>query len=699
MRSVTQGGGFRRLWMPLTRDRWGYAIAAGRLGWLVVAVISISLFVIAIPYRYDQFHHLPVEGSSHPLTERGVIEAGLTVTTFAKLLTTGEAILAFGFIAVAIVIARQKFTDPVVLTISLMLILFGTTFPRTLGALVDAEGWLAVPVDLLGLLGFVTFFICFYIFPDGRFVPGWTRWLVPLWVLEEAVYFFPKGPVWVEPVFFFLFLGLVGSSIYAQIHRYRHWSSPEQRQQSKWVILGFSLAVTGFLTYGLTGTLVESERAVILHELIGGGLMVLCFLAVPAAIGVAITHYRLWEIDLVINRLLVYGVLSTAVVAIYILIVGYLSLLVQSSGHLVFSLIATGVVAVLFQPMRERLQHAVNRLLYGDRDDPYAVLTGLGRRLETTLAPEAIMPAIVETVAHGLKSPYVAIDLWQDNQLVPVAGFGDADRQTIALPLTYQSIPVGQLRVAPRGSGEAFGQSDLNLIEGIAGQAGVAAHALKLTTDLQRSRERLVMAREEERRRIRRDLHDGLGPSLASMTLQIDAIRLSLPPDLPASDRLDALRGQVEAAISDIRRLAYDLRPPALDELGLVAALNQHAARLTTNTLRVTIEAKDIPSDLPAAVEVAAYRIIVEALTNITRHAGARHANVRLWDDGALQIAVSDDGNGIPTGAHMGVGLLSMRERAVELGGSCTITSDSQGTELRATLPVPGVADRQKADE
>jgi signal transduction histidine kinase len=220
----------------------------------------------------------------------------------------------------------------------------------------------------------------------------------------------------------------------------------------------------------------------------------------------------------------------------------------------------------------------------------------------------------------------------------------------------------------------------------------VAVHAVRLTADLQSSRERLVATREEERRRLRRDLHDGLGAQLAGLNVQAGTLRRLIPTDPDAADELVVeLREELRGAISDIRRLVYDLRPPALDDLGLVEALRQLAERYGSESgqLRVLVEApEDIP-DLPAAVEVAVYRIMQEALTNVVRHARARTCVVRLAvdDDAALEIV--DDGVGIPAQRSVGVGLSSMHERASELGGSCIVESTRErGTRVLVRLPL-----------
>jgi signal transduction histidine kinase len=262
--------------------------------------------------------------------------------------------------------------------------------------------------------------------------------------------------------------------------------------------------------------------------------------------------------------------------------------------------------------------------------------------------------------------------------------------ETVSFPLIRQGVTVGSLTVAPRAPGESFSPADRRLLASLAQRAGAAVETVQLTADLQRSRERLVLAREEERRRLRRDLHDGLGPQLAALALKLDAARNLLAGNpQQAGQLLDDVRAQTQAAIGDVRRLVYDLRPPALDQLGLVGALQQQAAQSTTPDLAVRVVAPPDLAALPAAVEVAAYRIVAEALANVVRHTQARRCTVWLCLDDALYVAVDDDGTGLPADLRAGVGFLSMRERAAELGGACRIERRPEGgTRVIARLPV-----------
>ncbi len=458
------------------------------------------------------------------------------------------------------------------------------------------------------------------------------------------------------------------------------------RQQGRLVVFSISVMSAVGIVFGLF------PKIILGHVLIDRNILALFPLGFVGAVAVAVLRYHLFDIDIVINRALVYGAVTTIVVILYGLVVGSLSALFESSGNFLISLLATGLIAVIFQPLRERLQRGVNRLMYGERDDPYTMLALLGQRLKATLTPDMVLPTIVETVAQALKLPYVAIALKQGDSLVPAATFGLLKDKPLRLPLVYQAEPIGELILAPRGPGEVFSPADLRLLDGLAHQVGIAAHAVRLTADLQRSREQLVTAREEERRRLRRDLHDGLGQALAALTLQLDAVRNLLPHDpVAAVPLVSDLKAETHAAITDIRRLVYELRPPALDELGLVLALREHIEQYNhADGLSVRLEAPERLPPLPAAVEVAAYRIALEALTNVVCHANARSCMMRLTLMDGLCLEVIDDGCGLPVRRSRGVGLRAMCERAAELGGTCLIESpQTGGTRVLARLPLP----------
>ncbi|MBA2715036.1 MAG: GAF domain-containing sensor histidine kinase, partial [Rubrobacteraceae bacterium] len=516
-------------------------------------------------------------------------------------------------------------------------------------------------------------------------------------------------------------------------------SRGEERQQIKWFVAVAVVGISSLVGVSIASALLPSDNSSrFLVDFLGNFLWLVVPASLPIVVAIAILKYRLYDIDIIINRTLVYGSLTACVVGIYVLVVGYLGAVFQARGNLAVSIFAAGLVAVMFQPLRERLQRIVNRLTYGERDDPYRVLSRLGRRLEATISPEAVLPAIVEDIALALRLPQVAIWLADGDRLrlgaahgdplasltVQDAGAVEALRQaTDALhpedldpsaeygaviaehgvsliePLTHQGELVGALCLAPRSPGEGFSPADRLLLRDLATQSGAAAHEVQLTValrssleDLRRSRERLVEAQEEERRRIQRDLHDGLGPVLASMRLRLEAcLDVAERTPTPLSGDLERLYELVGDATGDIRRLVYDLRPPVLDQLGLVPAIRQHCERFERESGIKTELATAAELSVPAAAEVTVLRVVQEALVNVQKHAHASRVVVRLERQGEwLLVGVTDDGNGLlsTNGNGEGTGLISMRQRAELLGGALSLDKrPGGGTDLLARIP------------
>ena len=505
-----------------------------------------------------------------------------------------------------------------------------------------------------------------------------------------------------------------GIGVYAQLYRYLRVARPAERQQIKWVVVGLAgtLAIqfAGLLPLNalLTSPAVSADpaRALVLSA-IPDTLWQVNLLFIPVCIVISVLRYRLWDIDILINRSLVYGALIVSVIGLYMVVVGVAGTLFQSIGNTLLAILATGLIAILFHPLRQRLQRSINRLMYGERDEPYTALSHLGRRLETSLASEAVLPTVVTTVREVFRLPYVAIYLQQDshgykivaesaspslrieNGRIRVPGM---EREGRCIPLIHQGETLGYIVLGPRAPNEAFSSTDLRLLGDLVPQVGVAVHAVRLTADLQRSREQLVLAREEERRRLRRDLHDDLAPTLASLGLTASTVAdLIQTNPTTATALVKELQTEIRATVGNIRRLVYDLRPPTLDELGLLAAVRERAAQYSNapDGFHVTVDAPAELPALPAAVEVAAYRIVQEALENVSKHAQARTCLIRFANHSKLEIDITDDGIGLPPHITPGVGLRSMRERAEELGGSCVIERCVDGgTHVVAHLPI-----------
>jgi signal transduction histidine kinase len=413
----------------------------------------------------------------------------------------------------------------------------------------------------------------------------------------------------------------------------------------------------------------------------------------PVALGVAMLRHQLFDGDRLLNRTLVYTVLTVGVAGVFGLTVGLASGALGGDGT--GAVAAAVVIALGLAPARNLVQRAVDRLLYGQRRDPYAALTGLGRQLSATIAPGEVLPVVVRTVRGALRLPYVAVTLAGDAQ--PTAADGEPTEAVAELPLRHAGTEVGRLTVGLRDGQRFLDPGDERLLQGFAQQAGIAADGVRLTHDLRRSRDELAVARDEERHRIRRDLHDGLGPTLAGVALGLGAARRSVAASAPeTADLLASMETEVKGSLADVKRLVADLHPTTLEELGLAEALRQYADTVTQRsegTLKVKVELAGPLPTLPAAAEVAAYRIVLEAVTNVARHAQASLCTVAVSAiDGRLGLTVTDDGRGMPPlGQAPGLGLRSMAERAAELGGECTVgAAGDRGTRVAAAIPLGG---------
>jgi signal transduction histidine kinase len=520
------------------------------------------------------------------------------------------------------------------------------------------------------------------LFPDGRLVgPGW-RWPFLATVVFGVGFVLAMGVdpaaqtvdgrvirpwlalpgyerldlVWVAANFASI-VGLV-TAIAGLVVRYRR-GDDHLRRQLLWLVLALVVAVGLNLPRWFVGD--------------GPILLLLAVPLVPIAITIAILRYRLLDIRLVVSRAVLYLVLSLAVVVAYTGLIAALDAVLRGAGAPV---LATLLIALAFNPARVRLQRAVDRLFYGARSDPVHAVSQIGARLAAT----DDLGGVLEGIREALRLPFAA--LRRDGREVAAAGTPPAILHTV--PLAFRGGRVGELVIGARRGEQALSAADLGVIGLLAAPMAAALHATALAAELQASRERIVAAREEERRRLHRDLHDGLGPTLTGAGYKADAAHnvLTSAPDR-AGDLIDELRVDIRAAIDDVRRVVYALRPPALDQFGLVGALRRHCDPLP---LAVSFDAPDTLPPLPAAVEVAAYRIATEALTNVTRHARARTARITIAVDSALQLSIVDDGT-TDSPWLPGVGLTSIRERAAELGGTCVAGPTGAGGEVRATLP------------
>jgi two-component system, NarL family, sensor kinase len=537
------------------------------------------------------------------------------------------------------------------------------------------------------------------LFPDGR--PAGSRWRWLIWaivvegVLFELSFAAPDrqtfGSRSVTPYLAIPFYHRLGALWAASniawaalfilvlaslVVRYRRGGDVERRQ-----LLWLLLAVLVVLAYAGVPWGIFGRGPVL-------GLLVIPL--IPAAVTVAILRYQLLDIRLVVSRALVYGLLTAAAAGAYVGLVALLDALVRSRVSLDSAVVASVIVAVGFNPARIRLQRLIDRGLYGDRRDPVRAVSLVGERLAGT--GTAGLAGVLEALCDSLRLPFAAVRFGT----AEAAAHGTAPELLHGISLRYDGARIGELIVGLRSGQRRLSPPDIAVLELLAGPLAVALHATALSAALQQSRVSIVAAREEERRRLRRDLHDGLGPALTGIAFKADAARNALPAGpARASELLGALRADTTAAITDIRRLVNGLRPPALDDLGLIGSLRQQTDRLAQrpdgSSVAVCLNTPEPLPPLPAAVEVAAYRIITEAMTNAARHSGATRIDVRLAvaEGDGLRIEVRDDGRVPGPGWQPGFGLTSMRERAAELGGTCQAGPDpAGGGRVIAALPL-----------
>jgi signal transduction histidine kinase len=406
------------------------------------------------------------------------------------------------------------------------------------------------------------------------------------------------------------------------------------------------------------------------------------FLMLPVAVVVGVLRYRLLGIEVVLRRTLLYVTLTGIVLVVFAAVTAGVTLLVPKGPAP--TVLAASAVAVLLVPARDRLQRLVDRFVYGERNDPWRALGRLGRGAGTETATADVVASIAQSM--GVAGAELRATGGE------VVAWGEVPSEPWVQPLVLGEVTVGELWLAPRRGQRDLDAGDRRLLDAITPLLALVVRSTELARELRVERERVVAATEAERARLRRDLHDGLGPSLTGIGLGLEAMDSgALPERLSAV--LRRVRTEVGTSLDEVRRIIEDLAPGALDASDLLTVVRQRAQHVTATTgVRVDVEAPDNLPVLPPTVQVAALRILDEALNNVVRHAGATACRVELTLDEALHLAVTDDGRGYTGPRQGGVGLPSMRSRAAALGGRLDLTSSDAGTRLSAELPVAVLA-------
>lgn len=466
----------------------------------------------------------------------------------------------------------------------------------------------------------------------------------------------------------------------------------DERARGRLFVVLAGLLAASYLASPLLAFAPEVQSAAddLAYPILTGGL--------PTAIGLSVLRHRLFGLEVVLHRTLLAVSAGTVLLGAYLLAaLGVAAVGGPTLGRPGSAIVPALLVVVVLAPVTALARRLVDRLLYGDRSQPQRALRRLGDALASTVASDQVPALVSQTLVDSLRVPWARVDLDDEGTVRPFAQAGvRGSGSLVSVPLVRTGEPFGALLVEVRQGQSQLSTGDLALLSALAGQAAVALEAVQLTEQLLQSRERLVLGREEERARLRNDLHDDLTPALAGMVLALDAGRRLLRSDSAAGEALlERVASEARSCGDVVRRLLADLRPPGLAEMGLLAAVEDSAARLhRPGDFEVRVDAPGPLPPVSEAVEVAAYRIVGEALSNAARHAGARQCTLHLRDDAGLVVEVRDDGRGMSGAAGAtvngsGLGIPSMRQRARDVGGTLELSSvPGGGTAVIARLPV-----------
>ncbi|MBO3087121.1 sensor histidine kinase [Cellulomonas dongxiuzhuiae] len=478
----------------------------------------------------------------------------------------------------------------------------------------------------------------------------------------------------------------VGATVLA-IVLYRNTPERARRRQLLWLFLGFGFSAACWFGVWILPTWLGLQTP-------PPSLMPVVFVPAVLALGASILRYRLMDVEVVARRSLLYGALTGVVLAVFAATTWLLNHF-WNPGAGASALVSSLLVALFVLPVSAHLRHRIGQVVYGARDDPAAVADALGR-IGDQAYPRALLDRIAGTVFDELRLQYVAVVVSSEggDELLRTVR-GTPTSSPYVLPLARRSLAIGRLELGVGIGREPFGPADERLLATLAREVSVLVSRQRLAAELQRARERLVLAREEERRELHHRLHDGLGASLAANGMQLQAARTLLHSDVGEAERiLDRLVHSNQDLVGELRGLVYGLRPAAIDQVGLAAALQSRVEQFAVPAgaapvPRIEIRQSGSLDCLPAATEVAAYWIVVEATHNAVKHSSATSCRIALRRGHTLEVEVRDDGIGRPPDAEPGGGTRSMTERAEELGGSVTITSGRDGgTVVLARLPL-----------
>ena len=678
--------------------------AAARLG-SVLYLLIVALVVTGAVVQFQTRHvnvRLPFafRGSDIPMwlvigTMGALVATRRPRNPIGWLLIAGALIGALGYVGVGY--ATVSFAN------------HGGTWPGT-NPIAWAQNWVWVP--MAGLV--VVYAIA--LFPDGAAQSiAWKRFLtffapVALAVFTVAIAFTP-GQLQGLPASFdnpygisksasnalsatggLLFMFVLAAPVVSTVRRYRR-SSGVAREQMKWLVLaGAAIALS--LVFGLPAYLFTNGTPTGWVQ-VAGILILTSILLIPISMGIAILRHRLWNIDVVINKAVVFAALAVAITAVYVVIAIAIPLAIIGRGgssNPAISIVATAIIALIFQPLLAGARRLANRLVYGKRATPHDVLSVLGERMAEAYSLDDVLPRIAQLVTEATAASTAEVWLRIGDELRPSAAYPASSSDASAIPISEDgsavpAVPGAQHSFPVRHQAELLGliavktpaneqltSTDERLLTDLAGAAGLVLRNLRLIEELRASRQRLVSAQDAERRKIERNLHDGAQQHLVALSINLGLARSMVDGD-PAQVReiLDQLKSDAGDALENLRDLARGIYPPLLADRGLAAALTSHAAKAPVPT---TVDAGEVKR-YPMEVEAAIYFCVLEALQNVAKYAHASSAVVRVGEEnGHLVFAVTDDGAGFDVArAARGAGLTNMTDRLEALGGRLEVSS------------------------
>lgn len=558
------------------------------------------------------------------------------------------------------------------------------------------------------------------VFPDGRLLSRRWRWAAWFAVAQTALAVIPlavlprvpptaRNPVGIQALSGWLYLVprfdgylamiSLGLGVAAIVLRFRR-AKEEERLQLKWFATGVAVVAA------LSAALILVYGPILAAPAPVATLFGLSMLSLPLGIGLAVLKYRLYDLGLLLNKAIVFGSLAAFITGVYVVIVVAVGSLIGrgNTANVWLSIIATGLVAVAFQPVRERVERLASRIVYGKRASSYEVMADFSRRVAQATTLDGVLNETAELAASAVGAKHSRVRLFLTGEAERVA-FWPADvaptAPEVSRSVVHQSVTVGEIAIA-KPAGEKLTHGEERLIADLAAQAGPVLSNSRLAAELAdrlrdietqarelaASRTRIVQAEEAGRRRIERDIHDGVQQEIVALIAKVGLARNQLARDSQqAAITLAEVQEEAQRALRDLRELARGIHPAVLEDSGLVDAIKTRAGRLPI-AVRIQADATVQRSRFRPEIEGAAYFVVSEALANVLKHSSAQEARIRLTSEpGQLRIEVIDDGCGFDPAAVAQAGLRGIKDRVEALGGAFCVASGAKGTRIQADLP------------